>query len=79
VDFRKKAWNTHDTMHGPHEAKEKEEQRMDSFVLLSRRNKIIKGSRGWEGLGRKKREGGGKDGKNQVWEEMGEMYRVSRN
>jgi hypothetical protein len=35
-------------------------------VLLRRRNKIIKGCRVWEGLGRKRREGGEKEGKNQA-------------
>jgi len=33
--------------------KRKEDQRVDASVLLRRRNKIIKGSRGWEGLGRR--------------------------
>ena len=50
----------------------KEDQRMDACVLLRRGNKIIKGSRGQEGLGRKKRGRGGKEGKNQVWEEITE-------
>ena len=59
--------------------KRKEDQRVDASVLLRRGNKIIKGSRGWEGLGRKRRGGGGKEGKNQVWEEMEEMYRGSGN
>lgn len=40
--------------------KRKTVQRMDASVLLRRGNKIIKGSRGWEGLGRKRRRGGGK-------------------
>jgi hypothetical protein len=44
----------------------KKEQRVDVSVLLRRGNKIIKGSRGWEGLGRKRRGGGEKRGKNQV-------------
>ena len=59
--------------------KRKEDQRMDASVLLRRGNNIIKGSRGWEGLGRKRRGGGEKEGKNQVWEEMEEMYRGSGN
>jgi hypothetical protein len=59
--------------------KKKENQRVDALVLLRRGNKIIKGSRGWERLGRKRRGGGEKEGKNQVWEEMDEMYRGSRN
>ena len=57
--------------------KRKEDQRVDASVLLRRGNKIIKGSRGWEGLGRKRR--GGKKGKNHIWEEMEEMYRGSGN
>ena len=57
----------------------KKEHRVDASVLLRRGNKIIKGSRGWEGLGRKRRGGGEKRGKNQVWEEMEEMYRGSGN
>ena len=59
--------------------KKKEDQRVDASVLLRRRNNIIKGSRGWEGLRRKRRGGGGKEGKNQIWEEMEEMYRGSGN
>jgi hypothetical protein len=43
--------------------------------LLRIGNKIIKGSRGWEGLGRKRRGGAEKEGKNQLWEELEEMYR----
>jgi hypothetical protein len=52
---------------------------VDASVLVRRGIKIIKGCRGWEGLGRKRRGGGGKEGKNQVWEEMEEMYRGSGN
>ena len=48
---------------------------MDTSVLLKKGNKIIKGSRGWVGLRRKRRGGRKKEGKNQLWEEMGEMYR----
>ena len=59
--------------------KRKEDQRVDASVLLRRGNKIIKGSRGWEGLGRKRRGGREKEVKNQVWEEMEEMYRGSGN
>ena len=43
--------------------KRKEDQRVDASVLLRRGNKIIKGSRGWEGLGRKRGEGGEKRGR----------------
>jgi hypothetical protein len=35
--------------------KSKEDQRVESLVRLKRGNKIIKGSRGWEGLWRKRR------------------------
>jgi hypothetical protein len=47
--------------------KRKEDQRVDASVLLRRQNKIIKGNRGWKGLGRKIGGGGEKEGKNQVW------------
>ena len=57
----------------------KEDQRVNASVLLRRGNKIIKGSRGWEGLGRKRRGGREKEVKNQVWKEMEEMYRGSGN
>ena len=50
--------------------KRKEEQ--SECFSLRRGNKIIKGSRVWKGIGRKRR---GKEGKNQVWEEMEEMNR----
>ena len=59
--------------------KRKEGQRVDASVLFRRRNNIIKGHREWEELERKRREGGEKEGKNQVWEEMEKMYRGSRN
>jgi hypothetical protein len=45
--------------------KRKEDQRVDASVLLRRGNKIIKGSRGWEEIGRKKR-GGKRERKYQV-------------
>ena len=57
----------------------KEDQRVDASILLRRGNSIIKGSKGWEGLGRKRGRGGEKEGQNQVWEEMEEMYRGSGN
>jgi hypothetical protein len=38
--------------------KRKEDQSVDASVLLRRGNNIIKGNRGWEGLGRKIRGGG---------------------
>ena len=59
--------------------KREEDQRVDASVLLRRGNKIIKGSRGWEGLGRKRGVEGEKEGQNQVWEEMEEVYRGSGN
>ena len=70
MDIRQRVWNTHDTTHGPHEAQKEGRPRVDVSVLLRRRNKIIKGSRGWEELGRKRGGGGEKEGQNQVWEEM---------
>jgi hypothetical protein len=42
--------------------KRKEDQREDALVLLRRDNNLIKGSRGWEGLGRKRRGGWKKRG-----------------
>ena len=42
--------------------KRKEDQRVDASVLLRRGNKIIKGSRGWDGLGRVRGGEGGKEG-----------------
>jgi hypothetical protein len=59
--------------------KRKEDQRVDASVLLRRGNKIIKGNGGWQELGRKREGGGGKEGQNQVWEEMEEVYRGSGN
>ena len=44
--------------------KRKDDQRVDATDLLRRGNNIIKGSRRWEGLGRKKEGGGGKVGQN---------------
>ena len=43
--------------------KKKENQRVDASDLLRRGNKIVKGSREWEGLGRKRRGGGKKRGR----------------
>ena len=48
--------------------KRKEDQRMDASVLLRSENNIIKESGVWEELGRKR--GRGKEGHNQVWEEI---------
>jgi hypothetical protein len=43
--------------------KKKKDQRVDASVILRRGNKIIKGSKGWEGFGRKRRGGGEKGGR----------------
>jgi hypothetical protein len=57
VDIREKAQKTHDTTHRPYmKLKKKDTCSLDASVLLRRRNKILPGGRGWEGLGRK---GGG--------------------
>jgi hypothetical protein len=53
--------------------KKKEDQIVDASVLLRSENKIIKGSRGLEGLGSMRREGEKKEGKNQVWKVMEEL------
>jgi hypothetical protein len=42
--------------------KRKEGQIVDVSILLRKENNIIKRSRGWEGLGRKRRGGWGKEG-----------------
>ena len=70
VGIRQRVWNTHNTTLGSHEAQEKEDQRVNTSVLLRIVYKIIKGSRGWEGCGRNRRWGGGKGEEKQVWEEM---------
>jgi hypothetical protein len=44
--------------------KGKEDQRVDASLLLRRWNNIIKESRGWEGLRRKRGGGGEKEGQN---------------
>jgi hypothetical protein len=53
-------WNTHNTTHDHLKLKRKEDQRVDASVTLRRGNNIIKGGRGWEGLGRRKGVGGEK-------------------
>ena len=58
--------------------KRKESQRVDASVLFRKRNKIILDSRQWERLGWKRRGGWEKEGKNEVWEEIEDMYRGSR-
>jgi hypothetical protein len=50
--------------------KRKEDQRMYTLVLFRRGNNIIKGSRHWEGLRRKRIGGGEKKEQNKVWEQM---------
>jgi hypothetical protein len=44
------------------ELKRKEDQSVDASVLLRRGNNIIKGSRGWEGLGTRRGVGVEKEG-----------------
>jgi hypothetical protein len=57
--------------------KNKEYQSVNASVLLRGGNKIITRGRGWTGLGMK-RVGNRKNRRqNQVWEEMGEVYRGS--
>ena len=55
--------------------KKKEDQSVNASVLLRRGNKIIIGGRGRKEFGRKRRGEGEREGKNQIWEEMEEMYR----
>jgi hypothetical protein len=55
----------------------KEDQSVDALVLCRRGNRILKEGSEWEELGRSK--GGGKGGQDQVWEQKGMTYRVSRN
>ena len=63
--------------YGPYEA-QAEDQRVDASVLLKRGNKITKRSRGWVGLGKNRKVGEEKEGKNQVWEEMEECRELKR-
>jgi hypothetical protein len=46
--------------------KKKEDQNVDAAVLLRRGNKLLPGGREWEGLERKRGEGWGKLGQDQV-------------
>jgi hypothetical protein len=46
--------------------KRKEDQNVDVSVLLRRGNKLLKGGRGWEGLGRKRGGGWGKGRQDQL-------------
>jgi hypothetical protein len=78
MNIRQRTWNKHNKIicvYDHMKLKRKEDQRVDASVLLRRGNNIIKASRG---LGRKRGRGGGKEGQNQVWEEM-EMFRGSGN
>ena len=59
MDISLKTQNTQDTIHRPDELKMKEDQNVDASVHLQRRNKILMGGKGWEGLGRKGGGGGG--------------------
>jgi hypothetical protein len=44
VDISPKVWNTQDTIHRPHEAKEKEDQSVGASILLRRGNNILMGA-----------------------------------
>jgi hypothetical protein len=55
--------------------KRKEDQRVDASVLLSSGNKIIKGSKGWEGLERKRRRGEEESG---MGGDVGDVQRVRK-
>jgi hypothetical protein len=56
--------------------KRKEDQRVDASVLLRRGNSIIKGSRGWDGLGRVR--GGGGEKRGRIRGDGGDVQRVSK-
>ena len=57
--------------------KRKENQEVNVLALLRKGNKIIKGSRGWEGLGRKRRRGGrGKE--SDMGGDGGDTHRVKK-
>jgi hypothetical protein len=59
--------------------KRKEDQIVDASVLLSKGNKIIKVSRKWERLGKKRREGTGKRGAEKGMEgDGGDVQRVRK-
>jgi hypothetical protein len=58
--------------------KKKEDQRVDASALLRRGDKIIKGSRGWEGLGRKRRGRGEKRGRIGMVGDGGDVQRVRK-
>jgi hypothetical protein len=73
VDISQKANNTHDTIHRP--CKKRKDQSVDASVLLRRGNKIIKDieERAWQ----RERRGGKNGGRDQVWKETWEKYRMS--
>ena len=71
-------WNTYDTMHRPHEAQEKGRPKSGCFIPICKGEHYNQVNWRVGGLGRKKGVGGEKEGKNQVWEEMQEIYRTSK-
>jgi hypothetical protein len=59
--------------------KKKKDKSVDASVLLRRGNKIITGSRGWEGLGRKREEERTKGGAGSgMGEDMVDLQRVKK-
>jgi hypothetical protein len=60
--------------------KRKEHQSVDASALLTRGNNIIKGSRGWEGLWRKRRWGGEKRGRTWygIWRRCTECQEIGQ-
>ena len=59
--------------------KKKEDQIVDASVLLRRGNKIIKGSKGWEGLGRKRgRVGEKEEAGSDIGGDGGDVQRVRK-
>jgi hypothetical protein len=78
VDIRLRVWNTYDTMHRPHEAQEKGRPKSGCFIPICKGEHYTQVNWRVGGLGRKKGVGGEKEGKNQVWEEMQEIYRASK-
>jgi hypothetical protein len=59
--------------------KKRKDQSVDASILLRRENKIIMRGRGWEGLRSNRGGGRGKVGRDQVWEEIGEIGNRSGN
>ena len=58
--------------------KRKEDQRVDASVLLRKGNKIIKGNRGWEGLGRRKKGRGEKGVESGIREDGRDVQRIRK-